>query len=108
MVALFIAEPVILYFAKLSDPLNAMFLTLPLAIYLLMTKVLNTKSSTHSSVFYHNVSLYVYVIHPVVILGNRLIIGKVLDGAYEYLELCVDTTNITGRFLWLSVCKGSI
>ena len=79
MVALFIAEPVILYFAKLSDPLNAMFLTLPLAIYLLMTKVLNTKSSTHSSVFYHNVSLYLYVIHPVVILGNRLIIGKVLD-----------------------------
>lgn len=78
-VVLFLFEPLLLYFTNLSDPLNAMFLTLPITVYFLMTKVLAHKGRTHNSLFYHNVSLYIYVIHPVVILGNRLIVGKILN-----------------------------
>lgn len=75
---LFFGETYSLYFFNVSDPLNSMFVTLPLVIYYGMSLLLQADGKKHNSGLYHQLSLYIYIIHPVVILGLRLIIGKIL------------------------------
>lgn len=72
---LFIGEGILWFVLGTPDPLNAMFLTLPIATYFLMNEILERTTKTHGSSFYHQLSLYVYVIHPIVILGLRLIVS---------------------------------
>lgn len=77
--AIYIAEPLLIYTAGFAVDLNSMYLTLPLVMFVLMNVLLTTKSTSHRSELFHSISLYIYVIHPIMILANRLVIGKILD-----------------------------
>ncbi len=60
----YLLETWILYFLNIVNPLSALFITLPIFILVLSALLLSNNDYYFRNTWFHDVSLYMYIIHP--------------------------------------------
>lgn len=69
----YLLETWILYFLNMINPLSALFITLPIFILVLSALLLSNNDYYFHHTWFHNVSLFMYIIHP---LFNWILFAK--------------------------------